>query len=62
MHYVDAEVARPHLADKRIHIGAIHVEQRTFGVENVCNLVDLVLEDAEGRRVGEHERSGCRQY
>ncbi len=48
VHHVDAEVARTHLADQRVHVGAIHVEQRALGMEDVGDLVDLIFEDAEG--------------
>ena len=58
VHHVDAEVAGAHLADQRVHVGAIHVEQRALGVENVGDLVDLVFEDAERRGIGEHQRGG----
>ena len=56
VHHVHAEVAGPHLAHQRIHVGAIHVHQRAFGMQHVGNLVDLLLEDAEGVGIGEHQR------
>ncbi len=56
MHDVHAEVPRTGLAHQRIHVGAVHVEQRAFGVEDVGDLVDLALEDANRAGVGEHER------
>ena len=58
VHHVDAEVAGAHFADQRVHVGAVHVEQRALGVQNVGDLVDLVFEDAERGRVGEHQRRG----
>ncbi len=58
VHDVDAEVAGAGLADERVHVGAVHVEQRALGVEDVGDLVDLGLEDADGGGVGEHERGG----
>ena len=58
VHHVDAEVAGADLADQRVHVGAVHVEQRALGVEDVGDLVDLVFEDAERGRVGEHQRGG----
>ncbi len=30
VHHVDAEVAGPRLADQRVHVGAVHVEQRAL--------------------------------
>ena len=56
VHHVHAEVAGPHLAHQRVHVGAVHVEQRALGVQNVGDLVNLVLEDAQRRGVGEHQR------
>ena len=58
MHHVDAEVAGTRLADQGVHVGAIHVEERAFGVKNVGDLVDLAFEHADGGRIGEHQRSG----
>ena len=58
VHDVDAEVAGSGLADERVHVGAVHVEQGALGVEDVGDLVDLGLEDADGGGVGEHEGGG----
>ena len=58
VHHVHAEVAGPHLAHQRVHVGAVHVKQRALGVQNVGDLVNLVLEDAQRRGVGEHQRRG----
>ena len=58
MHHVHAEVAGAHLAHQRVHVGAVHVEQRALGVQNVGDLVNLVFEDAKRRGVGEHQRGG----
>ena len=58
VHHVHAEVAGADFADQRVHVGAVHVEQRALGVENVGDLVDLALEDAERGGVGEHQRGG----
>ena len=35
VHHIDAEIARPRDADQRIHVRAVHVDQRAFGVQNV---------------------------
>ena len=58
VHYVHAEVAGADFADQGVHVGAVHVEQGAFGVEDVGDLVDLVFKDAEGGGVGEHQRGG----
>ncbi len=56
VHDVGAEVAGTHLAHQRVHVGAIHVEQRAFFVQHVGDLVDLLLEDAERVGIGKHQR------
>ena len=56
MHHVNAEVSRPRDAGKRVHVGAVHVQQRAFGVENLCDFGDALLENAERRRIGDHQR------
>ena len=62
VHDVHAEIAGARLADERVHVGAVHVEERALGVEDVGDLVDLALEDAERVRVGEHQRGDvCRR-
>ena len=58
MHDVDAEVAGAGLADEGVHVGSVHVEEGALGVEDVGDLVDLGLEDADGGGVGEHEGGG----
>ena len=58
VHHVDAEIAGPRLADQRIHVGAIHVEQRAFGVQDVGDLVNLAFKHADGGRIGQHQRGG----
>ena len=56
VHHVDAEVARTGLAHQSIHVRAVHVEQRALGVQDVGDLVNLVFEHADGRRIGQHQR------
>ena len=56
VHHVGAEITGTHLADQSVHVGAVHVEQRALGVQQVGDLVDLLLEDAQGVGIGEHER------
>ena len=58
VHHVHAEVAGAHLAHQRIHVRAVHVKQRALGVQNVGDFVNLMLEDAQRRRIGEHQRRG----
>ena len=56
VHHVGAEVAGTHLADQRVHVGAVHVKQRALGVQHVGDLVDLLLEDAQRVGIGQHQR------
>ena len=56
VHQVDAEIAGARLPDQRVHVGAVHVEQAALSVQNLGDLVDLLLEDAQRVGVGEHER------
>ena len=56
VHDVGAEVAGANLADQRVHVGAVHVEQRALGVQHVGDLVDLLLEDAQRIGIGQHQR------
>ena len=58
VHDVDAEIAGASFADQRIHVGAIHVEQRAFGMQDVGDLVNLTFKHADRGRVGQHERRG----
>ena len=62
VHHVHAEVAGPRFAHQCVHVGAVHVEQRAFGVENFGDPCDLALEDANGRGIGQHQRSGLRVH
>ena len=56
MHDVHTEVAGAYLAYERVHVGAVHVEQRALSMQDVGDLVDLALEDADGAGVGQHQR------
>ena len=58
VHHVHAEVARPRLAHQRVHVRAVHVEQRALRMQDVGDLVNLALEHADGRGVGQHQRGG----
>src|SRR6185312_4204684 len=58
VHDVDDEVAGAGLAAEGVYVGAVHVEECALGVEDVGDLVDLGLKDADGGGVGEHEGGG----
>src|SRR5215472_5148601 len=55
VHDVDAEVAGPGLPDQGIHVGAVHVEEAAFLMEDLGDLVNLLFEDAESVGIGEHQ-------
>ena len=56
MHDVDAGVAGAHLAEQRVEVGAVHVDEAAGFVDDVGDLAELLLEEAERRRVGDHDR------
>ena len=56
VHGVDAEVARLHLADDGVEVGAVGVEERAGRVNGSGDRDDVALEEAAGIGVGEHER------
>ena len=58
MHHIHAKITRPRLAHQRIHVRAIHVQQRALRMQNVRNLVNLALEHANRRRIRQHQRGG----
>src|SRR4029077_19733056 len=43
-------------AGERVHIGAVHIKLGAPGVEYFRDLRDALLEDAQGRRVCDHQR------
>ena len=42
--------------DLRVHVGAVHVNQSSGGVDFRADLLDGFLEDAMGRRIRDHQR------
>ena len=55
VHDVEAGLARPEAAEDGVQVRPVHVGHRTGLVDGGQDVVDLVLEDAEGARVGEHQ-------
>ena len=51
---IEAHVARTYLAEQRVHIGAVVVEQAAAFVHQGSYLAYFLLEEAEGVRVGHH--------
>ena len=53
---VEPHVARPHQAEQRVQVGAVHVEERARVVDDLRDLDNLFLEEPERVGVGEHQR------
>ena len=53
---VRADVARAAETDLGVHVGAVHVDLAAVLVDDPADLPDRALEDAVGRRVGDHQR------
>ena len=56
VHHVDAEVTRPRDTHQRVHVRAIHVDQRALFVQDLGNLLDVLFEHAHRVRIGDHQR------
>ena len=56
VHDVEAGLARLEPAQDRVEVGAVHVGQRARLVDRLEQLADPRLEQAERRRVGDHDR------
>ena len=55
VHDVHAEIARPRDAHQRVHVGAVHVEQRALAMQDFGGLDDARFEDAQRVGVGDHQ-------
>ena len=58
VHDVEAHVARPRDAADRVQVRAVVVHERADAAEDVADLLDVLVEEAERRRVREHEAGG----
>ena len=56
VHDVRAEISGTDFAHQGIHVRAVHVEQRSLGVEHVGDLVDLLFEDTKSVGISQHQR------
>jgi len=56
MHHVNAKVTGPCHTRERVHVRAVHVQQRVLAVKYFGNFRNLLLKDAERRRIGDHQR------
>jgi hypothetical protein len=57
VHYIETHIARPNNTHDCIEICTVIVEKSSSIVDEVCNTFDVVLEEAKGIRVGEHDTS-----
>jgi hypothetical protein len=55
---VEAHVTRPGDPAHCVEVRAVVVHQRARAVEDPFDLLDVLVEEAEGRGVREHERGG----
>ena len=55
---VEAHVAGPRDAADGVQVRAVVVHERAGGVEDVADLLDVLVEEAERRRVREHQAGG----
>ncbi len=60
VHHVEAGLARPELAQDRVHVRAVHVGQRAGLVDRLQHVADAALEQPERRGVGQHHRRRTR--
>ncbi len=55
VHHVHAEIAGTRDAHQRVHVGAIHVEQRAFAMQRFGRLDDARFENAQRVGIGDHQ-------
>ena len=60
VHDIEAHVAGPRDADQRVEVRTVVVEERTGVVRQLRDLQDVLLEDSERVRVGQHDRGDVR--
>ena len=53
---VRADRRRARQPDLRVHVRAVHVDLAAVLVDDAADFLDVLFEDAVGRRVGDHER------
>ncbi len=56
MHHVHAKVAGPRHPCQRVHVRAVHIEQRALGMQNLGNFRNPLLENSQRRGIGDHQR------
>ncbi len=55
VHHVDAEIAGPGDAENGVHVGAVEIDQAARRVHQLGDGRDLLVEQAERVRIGNHE-------
>ena len=55
MHNVHAQIAGPRHARQRVHVRAVHVQQRALGVQNLGNFRDAFFKNSQRRRIRNHQ-------
>ena len=55
---IEAHVSRAHLAEDRIEVGAVVIQQAAGVIDDSLDLGDLAFEHAERRRISQHDARG----
>ena len=55
VHHVHAEIAGTRDTHQRVHVGAIHIQQRAFRVQDFRRLDDARFEDTQRVGIGDHQ-------
>ena len=56
VHHVHAKIAGTGNARERVHVRAVHVQQRAMFVQDLRGLGDILFKHAERRGIGDHHR------
>ena len=62
VHHIHAEVARARHARQRVHVGAIHIQQRALRMQDFGDLRNLLLENTQRRRIRQHQRGNIGRH
>jgi len=60
VNHIEAHVARLHLAENRVQVRAVVIQQSARIVHRLVYLLDVLLEHTKRGRVGKHEAGGVR--
>ena len=56
VHHIHAEIAWTGDAYQRVHVRAVHIEERSLGVQDFRDLWNTLLEDTQRLGIGDHQR------